>query len=116
MPSSRVEPLRNPLPASGLCWGQERAEEGMQGGKGKVADGTGPGERRLEGTPFLEVREEDLEFKAEGTSEVSVFCSGYLRPPFGFLIYFSILTHSPGTSHVPALCLSFPKVKMKNIR
>lgn len=31
-----------------------------------MADGTGPGERKLEGTPFLEVKEEDLEFEAGG--------------------------------------------------
>lgn len=48
VPSSRVEPARNSASLR-LCGWQGRAEEGRQGGKGRVADGVCPGDRRLMG-------------------------------------------------------------------
>lgn len=57
--------LSGTLPASGCQGGREGQEEKRWGGKGSMVNGSGPGEG-VRGDPFLEVREEHLEFKAEG--------------------------------------------------
>lgn len=63
MPSSRVEPARNSLPASGCAGGRGGWGGGGVGSRGSRVGRTGPG-GKMEGTSLLEVREEDVEFKA----------------------------------------------------
>ena len=50
MPSSGVEPARDILAGSDYAGSRGGQEEGERwGGKGSMADGTGPGERKLRG-------------------------------------------------------------------